>query len=111
MKSYAFLPLVFLKFWYFDSPRTLFGLFTSLNKAALKLLSLPMMIKTYAKPLKNEYREGLVRFSKIMGVIIKSVLIAVHGLLFLLLVLSEIIIFTGFLAFPVFTVLLLFWQL
>jgi hypothetical protein len=109
MKSYAFLPITFLKFWYVDSPRSLVRFFLSVNRAFLQLFSLPLFIKTYTKPLKNEYRQGLVRFSKAMGVVIKSVLIVVDVLLFGILLFSEVVIFAGFLAFPVLTVLLVIW--
>jgi hypothetical protein len=109
MKSYAFLPIAFLKFWYLDSPRSLVKFFISLNKAFLQLFSLPLFLKTYTKPLKNEYRQGLVRFSIAMGIIIKSVLIFVDSILFGLLLISEATILIGFLAFPVLTILLVIW--
>jgi hypothetical protein len=109
MNSYFLLPLTFLKFWYFDSPREMIGYFVSVNKAFLKLFSLPLLIKTFFKPLKNEYRQGLVRFSIIMGVMIKSVLIFVDVLLLMVLLAAEIAVFVGFLAFPILTVLLLIW--
>jgi len=109
MKSYAFLPITFLKFWYVDSPRSMVQFFLSLNRAFLQLFSLPLFIKTYTKPLKNEYRQGLVRFSKVMGVIIKSVLIFVDSILYSLLIIAEVTVLAGFLAFPVLTVLLVIW--
>jgi hypothetical protein len=109
MKSYAFLPITFIKFWYVDSPRSLVTFFLSLNRAFLQLFSLPLFIKTYTQPLKNEYRQGLVLFSKVMGVLIKSVLIVVDVLLFSLLLFLEIVVVVSFLAFPILTVLLVIW--
>jgi hypothetical protein len=109
MNSYFLLPLTFLKFWYFDSPREIAEFFISVNKAFFKLFSLPLLIKTFSKPLKNEYRQGLVRFSIAMGVFIKSILIFADVLLLILLVTFEITVFVGFLSFPVLTVLLLIW--
>lgn len=44
---------------------------------AANLLSVPLLIKTFFKPLKNEYRDGLVLFSIIMGMIIKLVLLLI----------------------------------
>lgn len=107
--NYLILPLTFLKFWYIDSPREIFGFFASINAAFFKLFSLPLLIKTFFKPLKNEYRQGLVRFSRVMGVMIKSVLIFVDVLILVLLLSVEIAILSGFLAFPILTVLLLIW--
>lgn len=109
MNSYLFLPLAFLKFWYIETPRDLWGFIISLNKAFFKLFSLPLLLKTYLKPLKNEYRQGLIRFSIILGVIIKSVLILADVILLLLLLLLEVTVFVAFLAFPIMTVMLLIW--
>lgn len=109
MKSYAFLPLLFVKFWFFESPRALIGFFLSLNRAFFQLFSLPLLLKTFFKPLKNEYRSGLIKFSRVMGVIIKLPIIIVDVFLLALLLISEALILVGFLAFPLVTVLLLFW--
>src|SRR5260370_225767 len=70
MKNYLLLPIIFLKFWYFDAPRSLIGFFASLNHAFFELFSLPLFLRTYFKPLKNEYRQGLVGFSIAMGLVI-----------------------------------------
>jgi hypothetical protein len=43
----------------------------------VSLLSLPLLVRTFFKPLKNEYRDGLVLFSVIFGMVIKSILISV----------------------------------
>jgi hypothetical protein len=110
MKSYAFLPLIFVKFWYIDSPVGMIKYFLSLNNAFFQLFSLPLLWKTFFKPLKNEYRQGLVRFSRFMGVLIKSVLIFVDVLLLILLISFELLIFISFLTFPILTVLLILWQ-
>lgn len=108
MNSYVLLPLLFLKFWFFEAPIGIIGFFASLNTAFFQLFSLPLFLKTFFKPLKNEYRQGLVGFSRGMGMAVKSVFIFVD-LLFLALLLSfEAIVLISFLAFPVLTVLLLF---
>ena len=95
------LPFLFVKFWYTELPKGLFFYFLSLNHALIQLFSIPVMLKTFFKPLKNEYREGLVVFSICMGIVLKSILIFVG--LFALLVIS--IIEVGFLFF------LLLWPL
>ena len=41
------------------------------------LLSVPLLLKTFFKPLKSEYREGLVIFSIVMGIAIKLLILAV----------------------------------
>ncbi len=108
MNSYLFLPLIFLKFWYFDSPRELLGFFGSLNNAFFQLFSLPLFLRTFFKPLKNEYREGLVGFSIGMGIAVKTVLIIVDLLIFIILLALEVCVLFFFLAFPIITIFLLF---
>ena len=108
MKQYAFLPIAFLKFWYLESPIGLFKFFASWNNSFLHLFSLPLFLRTFFQPLKNEYREGLVKFSIAMGMCIKSILILIDLLLLLIILFIEIVIFIAFLAFPIGTVWLLF---
>jgi hypothetical protein len=59
------------------------------------------MVKTFFRPWKNEYREGLVGFSIVMGIIMKSLFIFADLILFALLILFEISLFLIFLALPV----------
>lgn len=104
---YLMLPLTFLKFWYLDAPIGILGFFGSLNKAFIQLFSLPLLVKTYFKPWKNEYREGLVGFSIGMAMFIKSVVIIADIVLLLLLLSVEIAFIIAFIFWPIGTVLLL----
>jgi len=108
MFTYLSLPIVFLKFWYIDALFEMIRFFASLNSAFFQLFSLPLFLRTYFKPLKNEYREGLVGFSIGMGIFIKTFLIAADLLLFIVMLLIEIIVVFSFFAFPIATVALLF---
>lgn len=103
MKNYVLLPLLIIKFWYVDSIGVLLGFILSLNRAFFQLFGLPLFIRTYFKPLKNEYREGLVGFSIAMGIIIKSLFILVDLFIFSLMLLLEIVITILYLAFPIAT--------
>jgi len=98
------LPLDFLWFWYIDAPRGLLAYFLSLNNAFLHLFSLPLFLRTFFKPIKNEYRQGLVGFSIGMGIVIKTVLISIDICFFLLLLLCEFLVFVLFLVLPFGTV-------
>ncbi len=106
--NYFALPLTFLKFWFFDSPLTLLRFFASLNIAFLQLFSLPLFLQTFFQPLKNEYRQGLVGFSRAMGMIVKSGFIVVDVILLTLLLTAEVIIFVAYVFFPIATFWLLF---
>ena len=108
MKSYLFLPFAFLKFWYIEAPTSILGYFQSLNKAFLQLFSLTLLVKTFFQPLKNEYREGLVGFSRAIGMIVKFFLIAADTLIFTILLFIEVSVFLSFIAFPLLTVWILF---
>ena len=50
----------------------------------IELLSVPILLRTFFKPLKNEYREGLVFFSIITGVVIKLILLTTSALFLLI---------------------------
>jgi ATP-dependent Clp protease ATP-binding subunit ClpC len=100
------LPLEFLKFWFWITPIELFGFFTSLNSAFLQLFSLPLLIKTYFKPWKNEYREGLVGFSIGMGIFIKTFVIIADIFLLLFLILFEITFFIVLVTLPILLIFL-----
>jgi hypothetical protein len=108
MTGLIFFPINFLKFWFFEAPVSLFHFFISLNKAFLQLFSLPLLVKTYFKPWKNEYRQGLVGFSIAMGIFIKTFVIIADLLLFFLLLIIELIFFLIFIFWPFATVYLLF---
>lgn len=108
MNGFLLLPLIFAKFWFVEAPLSLIGYFHSFNHAFLELFSLPLFLKTFFKPLKNEYREGLIVFSRIMGMVIKFVLIIVDVGLYILILAVEGLILIGFVTFPIATVYLLF---
>ena len=48
------------------------------------LLSFRLMITTFFKPLKNEYRADLVVFSRVTGIIVKTFIIAADSLVLVL---------------------------
>ena len=95
------LPISIVKFWYLEAPLLLISYFLSLNRVFLNAFSLPLMLKTFFRPWKNEYREGLVRFSIFMGIVIKTLFIISDLFLLLLLIIIEFIIFLCFLTLPV----------
>jgi hypothetical protein len=106
--KYVFLPVMFLKFWFYESPLGLLRFFASLNSAFFHLFSLPLFLKTYFKPLKNEYRQGLVGFSRALGMFIKTWFILADILMLVLLLVFEVTIFIGYVFLPIATVWLLF---
>lgn len=99
---------MFLKFWFMQSPVEMLRFFVSLNMAFLHFFSLPLFLQTYFQPLKNEYRPGLVGFSRAMGIGIKTVFIAVDTVLLTLLLTVELIIFGAYIFFPIATIVMLF---
>src|SRR3990167_7598842 len=97
------LPIMFLRFWYFEAPRSLISFFTSLNRVALELFSLPLLVKTFFRPWKNEYRKGLIGFSRGMGIFIKTFVIIADLFVLGFLILLETIFFLTFLLWPAIT--------
>lgn len=100
MNLYLSIPLLFLKFWFIDAPLRLINYYLTLNHAAMEFLSLPLMLKTFFVPLKNEYRKGLVIFSIVMGMIIKTVLITFSILVMFILIAVELGVLAFFVAWP-----------
>lgn len=108
MRLYLSLPVLFIKFWYLEAPLRLIRFFFSLNHASLQILSLSLMLRTFFKPVKNEYRPGLVIFSIGMGMVIKTMLIIFDLIILLAVILLEIIFLIFFIAWPILTFLILF---
>lgn len=79
MVAFLYYPLYLLLFWYKDVLGGLLNFFILFNRYTVSLLSLRLLVRTFFKPLKNEYRDGLVLFSVIFGMVIKSMLISVSS--------------------------------
>ena len=108
MQGILLFPVTFFKFWYLEAPLNMLRFFTSLNKAFFGVFSLPLMVKTFFRPWKNEYREGLIGFSIVMGMVMKSLFIFADLFLFSGLLLIEINLFLIFLILPLAVVVLPF---
>ena len=100
MGFYLSLPFLFIKFWFLEAPVRLAKYFSSLNHAALQILSLKLLLTTFFKPLKNEYRKGLVGFSIGMGIIVKSILIIADLFILSFLLWVEVLVIAGFILWP-----------
>ena len=107
---YLGLPLIFLKFWFLEAPLALISFFASSNNAFLQLFSLPLLVKTFFKPWKNEYRKGLVGFSIAMGIFVKTFVIVVDILLLFGLLIFETIFMFSFVVWPIAIIALLVLQ-
>lgn len=83
-------PVSFGVFWFYDLPKLLLHKFSQINTYALNLFSVPLLLKTFSHPLKNEYREGLVLFSRIAGIIVKTILLLISSSLLLVLIAIEL---------------------
>lgn len=87
-----------------EAPVGLMEYFASLNTAAMKFLSLRILLFTFFKPWKNEYREGLVGFSIAMGMIVKSMFIFFDLLVLLVLLVGETVAIALFISWPILTI-------
>lgn len=100
------LPVEFLKFWFVDSPNNLLSFFASLNSAFIQLFSLPLLVRAYFKPWKNEYRKGLVGFSIGIGIFIKTWVILAEIILLTILIFLEFLLTVIFISWPILTIFL-----
>lgn len=99
---------VFFRFWFYEAPKEQLSYFASVNHAFLQLFSLSLLIKTFFKPVKNEYRDGLVGFSIGMGMFLKSIFIPITLFFFFILLGFELLFMLAFFSSPVVAVLLFF---
>lgn len=108
MSAYLTLPIAFLKFWFLEAPIGMFHFFGLFNRSLIHWLSLPLLLETFLKPLKNEYREGLVGFSIGMGIFVKTVLILIDLIIFLFVFVLEIVAIILFVGLPFLSLYVLF---
>lgn len=106
--DYIYFLMSFFYFWYVKAPFGLFLYFRSMNNSAMRLLSLRLLVVTFFKPWKNEYRKDLVGFSIIIGIFIKTLLIIFDLSVLIILFIFEMIFLFLFLFWPFLTIYLLF---
>jgi hypothetical protein len=88
----ALYPYFLLVFWYHEFlPRSVKKSF-EVFVYSLELLSVPLLIITFLKPLKGEYRDGLVVFSIIMGIVVKTFILLVDFAILSVLVLLLLVV-------------------
>ncbi len=93
-------PFNFIFWWFLESPKIVFKILYFFLATTIHLFGYKSLFKTFFKPWKNEYREGLVGFSLIMGMATKSSLIFIETILILFLVVIEVIVFATWLLLP-----------
>ena len=108
MSFYLSLPLLFLKFWFFDAPKSILAYFASLNTTFLQIFSLPLLVKTYFRPWKNEYRKNFIAVAIGIGIFIKTFVIIADLLMLLILLAVELLCLIAFFLWPIGTIYLLF---
>src|SRR3990172_8620553 len=86
-------PIIFIIWWYSESLVITFKILRFFFAATAHQFGYKSLFKTFFKPWKNEYREGLVGFSLIMGITIKSLLIFVETFFLIFVLLAEVTIF------------------
>jgi hypothetical protein len=101
------LPFEFLHWWFVDATFNLLQILRFFLSFTYRFLAVNLIFKTFFKPWKNEYREGLTRFALFMGMFIKTVFLFFDLVFFSVLILVEGLILIAWLTFP----LLVIWGL
>lgn len=96
----ANLPVTFAIWWFTDNVRLAYRILSFFLFTTVHLLAYKSLFTTFFKPWKNEYREGLVVFSRLMGAFIKSLLIFTETFIVLLLVTALASVFIFWIALP-----------
>lgn len=107
MVAFFYYPFYLALFWYKTVIGGIFTFFIEFNRYTASLLSLPLLLHTFFRPLKNEYRDGLVLFSIVFGMLIKTALILISGIIIFALLLTEVLIALFLIALPFGALLLL----
>lgn len=79
----------------------LYKLLSYVFRATVHLLSIDLIFRTFFKPWKNEYREGLERFAIFFGIGLKSFLLVFDVFFLAGLVVVEIGVFLIWIALPI----------
>lgn len=104
MKTAALYPFELLIFWYHDVCLGAIDYFTRFNSYVLQVFSTPLLLKTFFKPLKNEYRKGLVVFSVVFGILVKTFLISFSLSIIFVMILLELFIVAGLFLLPLISI-------
>ena len=86
------LPLEFLRWYFIDATINLFNILRWFLEVCVQILGVTSIFKTYFRPWKNEYREGLVRFSIFMGMFFKTLFLIFDCFLLAFVLIAEIVI-------------------
>ena len=99
----ALLPISFITWWFSNNIKLIYKILSFIFLTTVHLFGYKSLFKTFFKPWKNEYREGLVGFSRLIGASIKSILIFTETffIIILFLVLAVVFIFWVLLPFIV----------
>lgn len=94
------LPAQFIRWWFIEATFTLLEIMRYFLAAFYQILGVRSLFRTFFKPWKNEYREGLVKFSLFMGMFIKSILLVFDALFFIVLIGVEFVVLCIWFFFP-----------
>ena len=108
MKTALLYPFKLLIFWYHDICLGAVDLFTRFNSYLLRMFSVPLLLRTFFKPLKNEYRKGLVLFSIVFGIFLKGFLIITSLAIVLPFLIAELFIAAFLFSLPVLLIYLIY---
>ena len=98
------LPFEFLHWWFIEATFNLLQILRFILSAAYRFLGVSLIFKTFFKPWKNEYREGLTRFALFMGMFIKTMFLFFDVLFFSFLIFMEGLVLVVWLIFPFFVI-------
>ncbi len=100
----ATLPVSFVIWWFTDNVKLAYKILSFFLFTAVHLFGYKSLFTTFFSPWKNEYREGLVVFSRLIGAAIKGLLIFTETFILLFLLVALVFVFIFWITLP-FTVL------
>lgn len=94
------LPFEFVHWWFIEATFNLLQILRFTLAATYRFLGVGLLFKTFFKPWKNEYREGLTRFALFMGMFIKTMFLFFDVIFFSFVILLEGFVLIVWLTFP-----------
>lgn len=100
------LPLTFAKFWFIDGPQNILQVTWLLTRASANILSIPILIRTFFKPWKGEYRKGYIGIAVGVGMTVRTLMLLGGSLVTVVILVGGIILTAVWLGAPLLWVVL-----
>jgi hypothetical protein len=101
------LPLLFIYWWFVTAPIQLLVFFFRYLTHLSQVLSLPLLVKTFFVPWKNENKKGYVAIARGIGMTVKTSVILADLMILIIFFMVEVSLFLLWMLLPILSIYLL----